>query len=311
MRSELAARESDRTALEGRIAELQAALDETEGSGDALGEVEARDHLIAELRERLDELEGVSDRLVAKEAEAAELEAQVEAAVSTREAEVTRLQQRLAAAERAATVADERDSRIRQLEEELDRTQAALDESAEAARRWEAEAARLSQLLPVSPAAATPPAVSSPAPDTPTEVPVTDAAAGESVEAQIARAEERMATQFEERIAEATARLESRIAHQRSVLEDKEARIAYLSGRVAALEQAPPPPRHPDDLKAIKGIGPALERLLNDLDILTYEDIATLAGERLEAVRRILGIYPDRIEDDEWIPQARALAARR
>jgi predicted flap endonuclease-1-like 5' DNA nuclease len=141
--------------------------------------------------------------------------------------------------------------------------------------------------------------------------PVSAAVSDADLDARLAQAEQRIAAQLEERLSDATARLEARLAHQRSVLEDKEARIAYLSGRVAALEQAPAPVRNPDDLKLISGIGPVLERMLNDVGVMTFDDVAGLSGEKLEEVRALLGIYPDRVEDDGWVDQARALAARR
>jgi len=59
-----------------------------------------------------------------------------------------------------------------------------------------------------------------------------------------------------------------------------------------------------DDLKLIKGIGPALEKRLNDTGIYTFADLAQLTPEELEAR---LG-NPRRVATADLIEQARELA---
>jgi NADH-quinone oxidoreductase subunit E len=61
-----------------------------------------------------------------------------------------------------------------------------------------------------------------------------------------------------------------------------------------------------DDLKAISGIGPKLEKVLNDLGIGTYADVAALSAERVDELDAELGIGA-RIRRDDWIGQARRL----
>ena len=64
-----------------------------------------------------------------------------------------------------------------------------------------------------------------------------------------------------------------------------------------------------DDLKAIAGIGPKLERVLNGLGISTYAQVASLTGAEIERLDAELGIA-GRIERDGWIDQARRLGGQ-
>lgn len=68
-------------------------------------------------------------------------------------------------------------------------------------------------------------------------------------------------------------------------------------------------PRHDDDLKAIRGIGPKLERLLKDLGITSFEQIARLEPDDLAVVADALGSFPGRIERDDWVGSATRLHA--
>ena len=79
---------------------------------------------------------------------------------------------------------------------------------------------------------------------------------------------------------------------------------------VAAADAMPAPDIRPraDDLKAIKGIGPGLERKLNDLGIVRFEQIAALTPAAVADLDEQLD-FRGRIEREGWIEQARALAA--
>lgn len=63
-----------------------------------------------------------------------------------------------------------------------------------------------------------------------------------------------------------------------------------------------------DDLKKIWGIGVVFENLLNSKGVFTFEQLANISDEIKEEIRASLGIYSNRIERDEWIPQATAFA---
>lgn len=74
---------------------------------------------------------------------------------------------------------------------------------------------------------------------------------------------------------------------------------------------APPPlldgPNAPDDLKLIVGIGPVLERMLHQLGITTYRQIARWSERDIDEFDARLAEFPGRIRRDAWITQARAL----
>lgn len=64
-----------------------------------------------------------------------------------------------------------------------------------------------------------------------------------------------------------------------------------------------------DDLKAIKGVGPAIEKKLNNAGIQTYAALAALSKKDLE---NILGSQVKRLQDEnDLIAQARRLARRK
>ncbi len=64
----------------------------------------------------------------------------------------------------------------------------------------------------------------------------------------------------------------------------------------------------PDDLKMIKGVGPKLEKLLNDLGVWHFDQIASWRKKEVEWVDQHLEGFRGRIVRDEWIKQAKVLA---
>jgi NADH-quinone oxidoreductase subunit E len=95
--------------------------------------------------------------------------------------------------------------------------------------------------------------------------------------------------------------------------------IAYARAETARYRQllidlennAPPPlfdrPGTPDDLKLIVGVGPVLERMLQQLGISTYRQIARWSERDIDEFDARLGEFPGRIRRDGWVTQARAL----
>jgi NADH-quinone oxidoreductase subunit E len=66
-------------------------------------------------------------------------------------------------------------------------------------------------------------------------------------------------------------------------------------------------PAKPDDLKKINGIGPKLEKVLNDLGIWTYGQLATWGPAEIAWVDDYLA-FKGRIDRDDWLGQAAKLA---
>ncbi len=67
----------------------------------------------------------------------------------------------------------------------------------------------------------------------------------------------------------------------------------------------------PDDLKRIKGIGPKLEDLCNSLGVSRFDQIAAWRAKDVGEVDAHLGSFKGRITRDEWVAQAKLLAAGR
>jgi predicted flap endonuclease-1-like 5' DNA nuclease len=65
-----------------------------------------------------------------------------------------------------------------------------------------------------------------------------------------------------------------------------------------------------DDLKLIKGIGPAFERELRKLGIVSFAQIAAWSAEDIEQIAPKIKAKPDRIRRDEWIQRASELAGK-
>lgn len=67
------------------------------------------------------------------------------------------------------------------------------------------------------------------------------------------------------------------------------------------------PEGEPDDLKQISGVGPVLEKKLNELGIYHFWQIAKFEQKDIDLVNDAMA-FPGRIERDEWIAQAQNLA---
>jgi predicted flap endonuclease-1-like 5' DNA nuclease len=62
-----------------------------------------------------------------------------------------------------------------------------------------------------------------------------------------------------------------------------------------------------DDLKLIKGIGPAIEKTLNELGIVRFDQIADMSEYEIDRVAQRLKGFRTRIYREDWIGQARDL----
>lgn len=67
------------------------------------------------------------------------------------------------------------------------------------------------------------------------------------------------------------------------------------------------PSRDGDDLKRIRGIGVLIEKKLNSLGIVHFEQVANWTGADIERISQILD-FKGRIERENWVEQARILA---
>lgn len=116
--------------------------------------------------------------------------------------------------------------------------------------------------------------------------------------------------------AQARARHLADLAEERRTLfaslADAHADTARYRQLVIDIENNAPPPLlggrgTPDDLKLIVGIGPVLERMLHQLGITTYRQIARWSERDIDQFEARLSEFPGRIRRDAWVTQARAL----
>lgn len=64
-----------------------------------------------------------------------------------------------------------------------------------------------------------------------------------------------------------------------------------------------------DDLLAISGIGPALEKKLHRRNIVSYRQIAELTDSEIDQLEKSVVRFPGRIRRENWVGQARRLCA--
>lgn len=98
---------------------------------------------------------------------------------------------------------------------------------------------------------------------------------------------------------------------------EKNATVAREKSATPKTAQAKPVRKAPaakaaraDDLKAISGIGPKLEQVLNGMGIRRYADIAGLKAADVARIEAELG-FGGRIVRDGWVEQAKTLAKGR
>ena len=84
---------------------------------------------------------------------------------------------------------------------------------------------------------------------------------------------------------------------------DQETAAAQVKERFSALADV-----EPDDLKEISGVGPVLEKMLNELNVKTFEQIAAFDADDVTMVTAALTRFKDRVVRDDWVGQAKALA---
>ena len=136
------------------------------------------------------------------------------------------------------------------------------------------------------------------------------------------------ANPLEPRVKELEAQLAD-CGKERAALETKLADLAQAAAapeppaepdepEAEAGSDAPPPatllterPDEVDDLKAIRGVGPKMEEILNDKGIYLFRQLANFSTRDVEWVNSAIEAFPGRIERDEWVRQAQELYAEK
>lgn len=86
-----------------------------------------------------------------------------------------------------------------------------------------------------------------------------------------------------------------------------QAKELMQGGDARQLKYLDAPEGEADDLKKISGVGPVLEKRLNELGIFHFWQVAKFEERDIELVNEAMS-FPGRIERDEWIDQAKNLS---
>ena len=89
--------------------------------------------------------------------------------------------------------------------------------------------------------------------------------------------------------------------------DDLSAENSAILAEAVAAELESEPREHRDDLKMIKGVGPAIEKTLNEMGIFNFQQIADMSEYDIDRVARRLKGFHSRIHREDWIGQARML----
>jgi NADH-quinone oxidoreductase subunit E len=100
-----------------------------------------------------------------------------------------------------------------------------------------------------------------------------------------------------------------RIKDLERVAEEKAARCAELEADLRAIRARGEDGG--DDLRLIRGIGPAFERELKRIGVRTFDQIASWTVDDIDKIGPKIKARPERIKRDDWVNKAAALAAAR
>jgi molybdopterin-containing oxidoreductase family membrane subunit len=62
-----------------------------------------------------------------------------------------------------------------------------------------------------------------------------------------------------------------------------------------------------DDLKKVNGIGPVMEKKLNEIGIFTFDQVSKMTETEYDLLDNITGSFPGRAQRDDWAGQAEKL----
>ncbi len=110
------------------------------------------------------------------------------------------------------------------------------------------------------------------------------------------------------------ANSEAEIARMRGLLSTSESELLGFRSQAATLNEKLPlfmdaPRGVPDDLRLIKGVGDKLNALLTSTGVFHFRQIASWNDSDIEQVDGKLEMFKGRIQRDDWVAQAKLLAA--
>ncbi len=111
----------------------------------------------------------------------------------------------------------------------------------------------------------------------------------------------------EEKKAEAKKTAPKKAADKKAAVKKADEKAAAKDKKGGGFERLKKPDGDVDDLKELTGIGPVLEKTLNEFGIYHYRQIAGLKKAEIAEIDEALN-FKGRIERDDWIKQAKELA---
>lgn len=123
------------------------------------------------------------------------------------------------------------------------------------------------------------------------------------LETQLAEAETRV-RDLEQDESQSETRIEP-VSHPDTLTDGRDASNDPIDEAEQAPDEVDDTPR--DDLKQIKGVGPAIEKTLNELGIFCFEQIADMSEHEIDRVAQRLKGFHSRIYREDWMGQAREL----
>lgn len=85
---------------------------------------------------------------------------------------------------------------------------------------------------------------------------------------------------------------------------DKAAQVSDLLGSIGTFDAST---QTADDLKKVKGIGPQMEQVLNQIGIYTFAQVSRMTQKEYDLLDSITGSFPGRAQRDDWAGQAKRL----
>lgn len=95
---------------------------------------------------------------------------------------------------------------------------------------------------------------------------------------------------------------------QVELLKTQKSQFGVMGDRIEVEAVALPLTHAKDDLTKIEGIGPFIEKKLNEAGITSYAQLASMDQVEIDQVTAAIQFFPGRIERDNWVGQARGLA---
>ena len=223
------------------------------------------------------------DRLRASEAARQELEHQLTGISAARSAEQRTAAERISSLEPLRLEIAERDRRLTEVEDGIAQMATARDAAVTAVAQLEEELEELRATQGVIESAA-------------------EKITPIAQESSYAEWDHRTRESIAESVRQATGRLETQVAHLRTVVQEKEQRL-----RIAQSRPATPASSRP--IVTIRGIGPVIADILAAHGVTTIEDVAALTDPDIDRLAEVMPLShnPGRIRRDDWVGQAKAL----